>query len=51
MNIYERIFDRLEELHMSQIELSRFHGRTDQEKKEISTSPNGIIKRDGWRDH
>lgn len=23
----------------------------DQEKKEISTSPNGIIKRDGWRDH
>ena len=26
-------------------------GETNQEKKEISTSPNGIIKRDGWRDH
>lgn len=26
MNIYERIFDRLEELHMSQIELSRRTG-------------------------
>ena len=44
MNIYEKIFARLEELHMSQIELSRRTGIatstiSDWRKKKINPQP------------
>lgn len=48
MNIYERIFDRLEELHMSQIELSRRTGIatstiSDWRKKKINPQADKLV--------
>lgn len=48
MNIYERIFNRLEELHMSQIELSRRIGIatstiSDWRKKKINPQADKLV--------
>lgn len=48
MNIYEKIFDRLEELHMSQIELSRKTGIAtstigDWRKKKINPQADKLV--------
>ena len=48
MNIYEKIFDRLEELHMSQIELSRRTGIatstiSDWRKKKINPQADKLV--------
>lgn len=48
MNIYEKIFARLEELHMSQIELSRRTGIatstiSDWRKKQINTQTDKLV--------
>ena len=48
MNIYEKIFDRLKELHMSQIELSRRTGIatstiSDWRKKKINPQADKLV--------
>ena len=48
MNIYEKIFDRLTELHMSQIELSRRTGIatstiSDWRKKKINPQADKLV--------